>query len=468
MRRSSSPSTAIDTASRRFWHPKIELWPLKRLRPSKPNARTHPKKQRDKLLGVVRQCGFINPILVDKHGTIISGNLRKEVAELTGMREVPVIQITHLTDLEKRALALAENRIALDAGWDRETLAAELGELAVLLPEAEIDLSITGFDIAETDLIVADHSERSEQSEEDNLPEAGPPVSRLGDLWVMGKHRLSCADAREPASYDALMRGDTAMMVFTDVPYNVSIRTHARGRSRAAFDEFAMASGEMSDRTYQRFLERTMGEAAAVCIDGSIAYWCIDWRHVRPMLEAGEVVFSELKNIIVWVKSNGGQGSFYRSQHELICVFKKGKAAHANSFELGQHGRSRTNVWHHPGVNTFKSGRREELDAHPTVKPVRLVADAMLDCSRLGSIVLDSFMGSGTTIIAGETVGRRVYGLELDPRYVDVAVRRWQLFAGRDAVLEASGETFAEVEAARGQGRRAQPKPSQKTRRGNR
>src|SRR3954470_7745105 len=187
--------------ARRFWHPKIEMWPIGKVRPSKPNARTHPKKQRDKLFGIVRQCGFINPILVDERGTIISGNLRKEVAERMGLREVPVIQITHLTDLEKRALALAENRIALDAGWDRETLAAELGELAVLLPEVEIDLSITGFDIAETALIIADHAEPPGEAEEDQIPSSGLSVSRPGDLWIMGQHRLLCGDAREAAAY---------------------------------------------------------------------------------------------------------------------------------------------------------------------------------------------------------------------------------------------------------------------------
>lgn len=469
MPRSSSRRATADTSSRRFWHPKIELWSLKRLRPSKPNARTHPKKQRDKLLRVVRQCGFINPILVDEHGTIISGNLRKEVAELMDLREVPVIQIAHLSEVEKRALALAENRIALDAGWDRETLAAELGELAILLPDADIDLSITGFDIAETDLIVGDHSEAPAQSTADEIPEAGLPVSRLGDVWVLGKHRLFCGDAREPTAYATLMHGESAMMVFSDLPYNVSVKTHARGRSRVDFAEFAMASGEMSVRQYQRFLERVLEAIAGTCVDGAIVYLCIDWRHLRQMLEAGELAFSELKNIVVWVKSNGGQGSFYRSQHELICVFKRGKATHANSFELGQHGRSRTNVWSYAGVNSFKAGRQEELDAHPTVKPVRLVADAMLDCSRRGAIVLDPFMGSGTTIIAGESVGRRVYGMELDPHYVDVAVRRWERFAGRDAILETSGQTFTEVEAARNSGSRTKANhTAAKTRRGGR
>jgi DNA modification methylase len=441
-------NTSFSDANRRFWHPKIELWPIKKVRPSKRNARTHSKKQRDKLLAIIRRFGFINPIIIDENGTVIAGHLRLEVAGLLGMTHVPIIQVTHLTDLDKRALALAENRIALDAGWDRETLAAELGELAVLLPEVEIELVTTGFDIAETDLIIADHAEPPEDRGEDQLPDPGPAVSRLHDLWIMAGHRLYCGDARDLGVYAKLMCGASATMVFTDPPYNVSIRTHARGRS-LAFVEFAMASGEMSAREYQGFLERVLEAIAGVCIDGAIVYICIDWRHLRQLLEAAALFFSELKNICVWVKSNGGQGSFYRSQHEMICVFKQGTSTHLNSFELGQHGRSRTNVWSYAGVNSFKAGREDELRMHPTVKPTRLVADAMLDCSRRRSIVLDPFMGSGTTIIAGETVGRRVYGTELDPRYVDVAVRRWERFTGKDAMLESTGQTFSEVQAAR-------------------
>jgi DNA modification methylase len=433
----------------RFWHPAIEMWPLMKLRPSERNPRTHPKKQLKKLIAALQRFGFINPIIVDANGTILAGHLRAEAARKLGLKSVPIIRITHLTDLEKRAFALAENRIALDAGWDRDILAAELGELAVLLPDAHIDIGITGFDIAETDIIIGDQQEQPEYSDEDDLPEDGPLVTRQGDLWVLGKHRLLCADARDSASYAALMHGDTAAMVFTDPPYNVSIKQHARGNARAAFREFAMASGEMSDRQFGVFLERITSLIASACADGSIVYICIDWRHLQQLLEIGATVFTELKNICVWVKSNGGQGSFYRSQHEMICVFKKGAAAHLNSFELGQHGRSRTNVWHYAGVNTFKADRRDELNIHPTVKPFRLVGDAMLDCSQRGSIVLDPFMGSGTTIIAGEMVGRRVYGMEIEPRYVDVAVRRWQRFTGRDAVLESTGETFDAVLAAR-------------------
>jgi DNA modification methylase len=469
MQRRALLSSTAQTSEYHFFHPKIEMWPLERLRPSKDNARTHPKKQRDKLIRIIRQCGFFNPILVDEQGKVISGHLRFSVAEQLGLTEIPVIQITHLSDLEKRALALAENRIALDAGWDREMLAAELGELAILLPEIALDLSITGFEIAETDLILGDHQAPVANVEEDQLPALRLAVSRLGETWRLDKHRLHCADARDQQAYDTVLAGEAATMVFTDPPYNVSVSKHARARSRVAFDEFAMASGEMSERQYQRFLERVLENIARVCIDGAIVDVCIDWRHLRQLLEAGDAVFSELKNIACWVKTNAGQGSFYRSQHELIAIFKKGNAPHRNSFELGQHGRSRTNVWNYAGVNTFKADRRSELDAHPTVKPMRLVADALLDCSGRGSVILDPFIGSGTTIIAGEVTGRRVYGLEIDARYVDVAIRRFQEFTGRDAVLETTGETFAEVEADRRQKTESAPqRATAKTRRGGR
>jgi DNA modification methylase len=466
-----SDQTTARQDSRQFWHPEIEMRPLKNLRRSKRNARTHSKKQREKLLSIIRRFGFINPIIIDKDNNVIAGHLRLEVAALLGLKQVPVIQIAHLTDLERRAYALAENRIALDAGWDREALAAELGELSVHLLDANIDLALTGFDVAEADLIIADHSEPENNSAADELPARGPSVTRLHDLWTMARHRLLCGDARDPTSYAALMRSDTTTMVFTDPPYNVPMGTHARGRGRIRFGNFAMASGEMTDSEYQHFLEQVMDLITKSCVDGAIVDICIDWRHLRQALGAGARIFTELKNICVWVKSNGGQGSFYRSQHEMVCIFKNGTASHINNFELGQHGRSRTNVWTYSGVNSFKAGRQDELDMHPTVKPTRLVADAMLDCSRRNSIILDPFMGSGTTIIAGEMVGRRVYGMEIEPLYVDVAVRRWERFTGRDAILAATGQTFAEVESARSNNQGAELpglRPNRKARKGDR
>lgn len=433
----------------KFQHPKIEYLPIEKLRPAKRNPRTHNKKQTEKLYAIIRQFGFINPIIIADDGTIIAGHLRFQVAKLMHLAEVPVIRIQHLTDAEKRAFALAENRIAQDAGTDPQLLHAEILELAVELPKESIDIAVTGYEISEIDTALMNFEEPIQNTAADELPAPGPRVSKPGDLWLMGEHRLSQTDARDSTAYEALMRGERATMTITDPPYNVSILSHARGRSRKRFSEFAMGSGEFNDTEYIKFLTQCLGCIVQVSKDGAIVYVFIDWSHVHHLLEAGTDVFSELKNICTWVKSNGGQGSFYRSQHELVCVFKNGTAPHINTFELGQHGRTRTNVWRYAGVNSFKAGRHDELNMHPTVKPVRMIVDAMLDCSSRGSVVLDPFMGSGSSLIAGESVGRRVYGMELDSEYVDVAIRRWQRFTGRDAILESTGQTFAEIQSAR-------------------
>jgi DNA modification methylase len=244
------------------------------------------------------------------------------------------------------------------------------------------------------------------------------------------------------------MGRERAAMVFTDPPYNVRISS-VQGRGRIRHREFVAASGELSRAEFTEFLTEALSLAAQYSANGAIHYVCMDWRHVVEILTAGEKIYSEHKNIAVWAKTNSGQGTFYRAQHEFVFIFKYGDAPHINNFELGQKGRTRTNVWHYPSANTFRTGRLEELSLHPTVKPVALVADAMRDCSRRGDIILDPFMGSGTTILAAERVGRRAYGLEIDPRYVDTAVRRWQNFTKRDAVLQATGQTFDEVVAAR-------------------
>jgi DNA modification methylase len=328
-------------------------------------------------------------------------------------------------------------------------LAIELGELAIMLPEANIELEATGFSINEFDQLIADSGNQSQEAAEAELPEPGPPVSQINDLWLCNRSRLYCADALQAASFVAVMAGQRATMTFTDPPYNVSILKHARGRARTKFKEFSIASGELSNAEYLHFLKSTFSSIASVSVDGSIVFACIDWAHASAMIEAGMQSFAELKNICIWVKPNGGMGTFYRSRHEMVCVFKVGTGPHINTFELGQHGRSRTNVWEYAGLSGFKSGRDDELAMHPTVKPVRMIADAMLDCSKPQSIVLDPFIGSGSTLIAGEMVDRRIFGLELDPSYVDVAVRRWQAFTGRDAILESTGQTFEEVEMER-------------------
>lgn len=426
-------------------HPAIEMLPPGQLKASARNARTHSKKQIRQIARSIERFGFTNPVLIDEGDQIIAGHGRVAAALQLGLRQVPVLRLSHLSALDKRAYVLADNRLAEKAGWDREVLALELGELCELLTD---EINVTGFETGEIDLLLSDLDDAPDPA--DGVPAASSAVlvTRTGDLWQLGPHRLICGDARHREVYARLMAGQRAEMVFTDPPYNVPIDGHVLGRG-ARHREFAFASGEMSSAEFTAFLTQALRPAAAHSVEGSIHYVCMDWRHVAELIAAGTSVYTELKNICVWVKTNAGQGSFYRSQHEFVAVFKNGSAPHLNTFELGQHGRTRTNVWTYAGVNTFRAGRRDELAMHPTVKPVALVADAMKDCSRRKGLVLDPFMGSGTTMMAGEKVGGRVFGIECDPAYVDVAIRRWQAFTGKDAVLDATGHTFEEVAAAR-------------------
>jgi DNA modification methylase len=430
---------------------------VRKLRPSKRNARTHPKKQIRQVSNSILKFGWTYPILIDEDGNIICGHARRESAIELGIKEVPVIILSGLSDAEKRALALADNKIPANAGWNREILAAELGQLASLLPECNLTLEITGFEPAEFDALVADFGDSERDPVDEPAPLAPLPVSRKADFWLLGHHRLLCGDARDESNIRALMGRDRAAMVFADPPYNVRVCPIV-GRGKIKHREFALAAGEMSPDEFTKFLESSLSLAAQYSRAGSIHYVCMDWRHLGEALAAGKGVYSELKNLVVWAKTNAGQGSFYRSQHELILVFKNGDGPHQNNIELGRHGRSRSNVWSYAGVNSFRAGRLDELAIHPTVKPVALVADAMRDCSRRGDIILDPFMGSGTTILAAERVGRRGYGLEIDPLYVDAAIRRWQDFTKRDAILKATGQTFDEVTAARSSIKRGRKK----------
>jgi DNA modification methylase len=345
------------------------------------------------------------------------------------------VKLAHLSELDKRAYILADNRLAEKAGWDREILAIELQALVGL----DFEVELTGFETAEVDLILDEAREACGETGDDGdqIPaySAGPAVTRLGDLWTLGCHRLLCADARQRASYEALLDDAKADFVFTDPPYNVPIDGHVCGLGRIRHADFAMGCGEMSEAEFTGFLKTIYSELVAHAVDGCIHQICMDWRHMPEMLAAGHSVFSELKNLCVWSKNNAGMGTFYRSRHELVFVWKSGAAPHINTFELGQHGRSRSNVWEYPGVNSLKPGRLNELAMHPTVKPVALVADAIKDCSKRNSLVLDPFAGSGTILIAAERTGRRARALEIDPNYVDVAIRRWEHYSGKSAVL---------------------------------
>lgn len=423
---------------------RLESMAVADLRPHERNPRTHSKKQVEQIAESIKRFGFTNPVLVDRDGQVIAGHGRIEAAKLLGMATVPVLRLEHMTEAEKRAYVIADNRLAELAGWDNDLLALELVAVAEL--DSEFDLALTGFDVAEIEALL-NGLESGEQQEEEpvQIDEQAPVVSRVGDMWQLGDHALVCGDATDPEVYRRLLDQGKAQMVFTDPPYNVPVNGHICGLGKVQHDEFVMASGEMTEEQFTTFLRTVTSNLAAFSDDGSIHYVCMDWRHMGELLAAGRSAYSEFKNLVVWNKDNGGMGAFYRSKHELVFVFKNGSAPHINNFGLGQHGRYRTNVWDYAGVNSLKAERGEELAMHPTVKPVAMVADAIRDCSRRGGIILDAFSGSGTTIIAAEQTGRRARAIELDPRYVDVAIRRWQQLTGGKATLGGSDNTFDEL-----------------------
>jgi DNA modification methylase len=423
--------------------------PLTALRPYSGNARTHSRKQIQQIAESIGRFGFTNPVLVSDDGQIIAGHGRVEAAKQLGWKTVPTLALSHLSEAERRAYVLADNKLALNAGWDREILAIELQGLVDL----EFDVELTGFSLAEIDLLLDEASDAdpdSPDASEDHVPAAaGPPVSRQGDLWSLGRHRLLCGDTRSAADLDRLMDGARADLIFTDPPYNVAIDGNVCGLGAIRHREFAFASGEMSKSQFTEFLASTLSNLSRTMRDGAIAFVCMDWRHMGELLAAGESAFTELKNLVVWNKTNGGMGAFYRSKHELVFVFKQGTAPHTNSFGLGETGRYRTNVWDYAGISSIGTVRSEELAMHPTVKPVALIADAIRDCSRRGEIVLDGFGGSGSTLIAAEKTGRSARLIEYDERYCDTIVRRWEGLTGKRARLSDFGQFFDDVAEGR-------------------
>jgi DNA modification methylase len=442
----------------------VEMVPLSKLKAYPSNARTHSKKQIRQIAASIERFGFNNPILVDDTNQIVAGHGRANAAKLLAISEIPVLRLSHLTDDEKRAYILADNRLAESAGWDREILAIELQALIT----TDFEVELTGFETAEIDLLLDDDPVGRDvaQSAEEvipSIPPVGKAISRPGDLWLLGQHRLLCGDALDPSVYTRLLQGERAQMTITDPPYNVRIDGHVctTGHHR----EFMMASGEMSETEFTHFLETSLGHIVGNSEDGALAYVFMDWRHSWELLTAGRAKFSELKNLAIWNKNVGGMGSFYRSKHELVFIWKCGTASHINNFELGQNGRYRTNVWDYAGPEPSRDGRA----VHPTIKPVALIADAIKDCSRRNGIILDVFAGSGTILIAAERAGRRARAIEIDPSYIDVAVRRWQAYSGKPAVLSGAEMTFEDVAGQRRHvGPPQRPRPNNRLRRGDR
>jgi len=427
------------------FRPEIVMRKSTELRPCKMNARTHSKKQITQIAGSIAAFGFTNPLLITDQDEVLAGNGRLAAALQLGLAEVPTIRISHLRPDQLRALVLADNKLALNAGWDRETLALELQGLI----DAKFDIEITGFSPAEVDLTLDFVAEGvcDTIDDIDRIPSLHTTtITARGDLWILGRHKLICGDAQDPSVFELLLEKERADLLFTDPPYNVPITGHVCGTGRHR--EFAFASGEMSEQKFTQFLTTTLSNAAHYCRDGAIAFICMDWRHQLELLTAGRSAFHELKNLCVWNKTNGGMGTFYRSKHELVFVFKVGSSPHTNTFGLGNTGRYRTNVWDYPGVNAFGSSRDTELEMHPTVKPVALVADAIRDCSKRGEIILDAFGGSGTTLIAAQKTGRVARVIEFDQRYCDTILARFEKLTGQQGILASTGETFEEKELA--------------------
>lgn len=423
--------------------PRIESRALADLKPDPKELRKHSEKQLAKLVASIKAFGFNSLLVVDETNTLIAGHARWEAAKRAGCLEAHVLVATHLNPAQRRAYRIADNRIAEDAEWNQAVLKIELAELSA--PDLDFNVELTGFSTAEIDLIIDGPEEVDDRTDEDLPPLGKTAVTKPGDLWRLGAHVLLCGDARRPDAYRHLLGESKARLVVTDPPYNVPVDGHVSGLGRVTHREFAMASGEMNRPQFTEFLAVVFARLTENSLDGALHYHCMDHRHIEEMIAAGALAYDERKNVLVWVKTNAGMGSFYRSQHELIFVYKHGRAPHVNNVQLGANGRYRTNVLEYAGANTFRRGRDDELARHPTPKPVPLIADLIRDASNTGDLVLDCFAGGGTIFIAAEKTRRRAAGIEIDPLYCDLAVERWERHTGKEAVLVDTGQTFSQV-----------------------
>ena len=414
--------------------------PVDQLKPDPRNPRVHSKRHIRQLAKSIDAFAFIMPLLVDENNQIIAGHCRLAAARQLGLLEVPTICISHMNDQQRQAYLIADNRLTDLGSWNDSLL----GEVLLELAEADLgfDIEATGFSVGEIDMlveadmagIVGEEVETADREEEE-LPQSGVAISKSGDVWKLGRHVVVCGDALDPAAYSLVMGRARANLILSDPPYNVRIKGNVSGLGKVKHREFAQASGEMSEAEFIAFLESALHNASEWSREGALHYWAMDWRHLFELITAGRAVYDEQINMCVWAKTGAGMGSFYRSQHELFTVWRKGKVAHRNNIELGRFGRFRSNVWSYPGANSFSRASDEGnlLALHPTVKPVNMLADAILDSTKRGDIVLDPFLGSGSTLIAAEKIGRCCRGIEIDPLYVDTIIRRWQNWTGEQA-----------------------------------
>jgi hypothetical protein len=400
--------------------------PVGGLRLSSSNPRTHSKAQIEQIAKSIASFGFVNPALIDAEGEVIAGHGRVLAAKKLRLTEIPTITLPHLSETEKRALRLADNRIAQNSAWDAEVLKLELEALS--LPELEFDFDVLGFSSSEIDLALTPKLDAEEETAHAGATETDV---RPGDIWQLGPHRIGCGDARDPAFLARVMDGARADVAFLDPPYNLGIRALAAPRS--GHREFLMGSGEMTPAEFEAFIREGIETAVGFSRSGAVHFLCCDWRHLATLLSVTGHAYGALLNLCVWTKSNAGLGSLYRSQHEFVLVCRVGAQSHFNAIQLGRNGRHRSNVWAYPSVTSPRGSRRADLELHPTTKPTSLVMDAITDVSRRGDVVLDTFVGSGSTLVACERAGRFFRGVELDPLYVQTALDRWSAITGAEA-----------------------------------
>ncbi len=401
---------------------------LDKLKLFKRELRNHPAEQVRKIARSLETFGWVSPILVSPDLEVIAGTARVKAAQSLGMKSAPALRVDHLTPEQIRLYRIADNRLAEEAVWDREALRLEIGELIAL----DLDIGLTGFETGELDVLLDFNDDASEGSADEAEPAEQEPSSTVGDVYKIGDHLLICGDALDSDTWK-LLGGREIHAGFVDSPYNVPIDKHVCGKGDVKHREFVQASGEMSPEDFQQFLTTVHERLAEAMNPGAVLFSCMDWRSIDRLVCAGKAAGFELINMAVWDKMTGGMGSLYRSQHELISVFKKPGKAHRNNVQLGKHGRNRTNVWAYAGMNTGGKDRDELLSLHPTVKPVDLVADAIKDVTARGETVIDCFGGSGTTMLAAHKAGRKAILIELDPVYVDTIIARMEKATGLTA-----------------------------------
>jgi hypothetical protein len=425
---------------------KLERRPIGELKVPKRNVRGCDKQHVARVIRAILNLGFIIPILIDGLGNVVDGVVRLLAARELNLATVPCLVVDHLAENEIRLLRISINRAQESGSWDLTELKIEFEELRVL----DVDLEVTGFEGAEIDLVLAFGSQQAK--EDDELPPAdrdAKPIVRVGDRFELGPHRLHCADATDSESYNLLLCGEKARLVNTDPPFKTPIVGVVSGKGAHKHEDFVGGFGEMTALEYLSFISSVFAAVSLFVLDGALGFFFTDWRSMQAYLNAGEANHFTLLNVITWNKGRGSMGSLYRSASEFIVLFKFGQGPICNQVQLGRHGRDRTTVWDYPGATQAGSSAQQMLSSHPTPKSVEMIADSILDVTERGDLVLDPFCGSGTSIVAGHKTGRRVYALELEPKFVELAIRRWEKLSGQDAVHTASGLTFSALRAQR-------------------